>query len=61
MLASLMIFLGPILGSFLSDLVGIRGVFFITGGVHVVAMLLFWRFRVAAGDSPRDSAELAGT
>lgn len=52
MLASLMIFLGPIVGSFLADGVGIRGVFFITAGVHVVAMLLFWRFRIASEDAP---------
>ncbi|MCD6286069.1 MAG: MFS transporter [Anaerolineae bacterium] len=47
MLASLMIFLAPMLGSALADRIGIRGVFFITGGIHVVAMVLFWRFRVA--------------
>lgn len=48
MLASLMIFLSPMLGSALADRIGIRGVFYIAGGVHVVAMLLFWRFRIAA-------------
>jgi MFS family permease len=47
MLASLMIFLSPMLGSALADRIGIRGVFFIAAGVHVVAMLLFWRFRIA--------------
>ncbi len=46
--ASLMIFLAPMLGSALADRIGIRPVFFITGGIHVVAMVLFWRFRVAA-------------
>jgi MFS family permease len=56
MLASLMIFLGPITGSFLADYVGIRGVFFITGGVHIVAMGLFWRFRIAA-DMPEAAQE----
>jgi len=50
MLASLMIFLSPMLGSALADRIGIRGVFFIAGGVHVVAMVLFWRFRVAEGN-----------
>jgi len=47
MLASLMIFLSPMLGSALADRIGIRPVFFITGGIHVVATVLFWRFRVA--------------
>ncbi len=47
MLASLMIFLAPMLGSAMANRIGIRAVFFIAGGVHVVAMLLFWRFRVA--------------
>jgi MFS family permease len=45
--ASLMIFLAPMLGSALADWIGIRPVFFITGGIHVLAMVLFWRFRVA--------------
>jgi MFS family permease len=48
MLASLMIFLSPMLGSALADRIGIRPVFIITGGIHVLAMVLFWRFRVAA-------------
>mgnify|MGYP006290691247 CR=1 FL=1 len=54
MLASLMIFLGPILGSYLADCVGIRGVFFIAAGVHVISALLFWRFRVASDDPACD-------
>lgn len=53
MLASLMIFLGPILGSALADLLSIRGVFFIAAAVHVVAMFLFWRYRVAADEPAR--------
>ena len=51
MVASLMIFLGPMIGSALADLLGVRGVFFIAAGVHVVAMVFFWRYRVAA-DAP---------
>jgi MFS family permease len=51
MVASLTIFLGPMIGSGLADLIGIRGVFFTAVIVHVVAMLLFWRYRVAA-DAP---------
>jgi MFS family permease len=50
MLASLTIFLGPILGSALADRITIRGAFFVAAAVHIVAMLLFWRYRVAASD-----------
>ena len=55
MLASLMIFLSPMLGSALADRIGIRAVFFIAGGVHVVAMLLFWRFRIAEAEGNPES------
>jgi MFS family permease len=50
MLASLMIFLGPMIGSALADLLSVRGVFFIAAGVHVVAMVLFWRYRVGTDE-----------
>jgi MFS family permease len=53
MLASLTIFLGPILGSALADRITIRGAFFVAAAVHVVAMLLFWRYRVAAPEPTR--------
>jgi len=58
MLASLMIFLSPMLGSALADRIGIRGVFYIAGGVHVVAMLLFWRFRIAGEDEGNSESRL---
>jgi MFS family permease len=61
MLASLMIFLAPIAGSFLADCVGIRGVFFVTGGVHVVAMVLFWRFRIASGEGAESHANASSS
>jgi MFS family permease len=47
MLASLMMFLAPVVGSLLADWVGIPVVFFIAGGIHLLAALLFWWFRVA--------------
>jgi MFS family permease len=46
LLSSLTIFLAPMLGSLLADWVGIRPVFWIAGGIHIVSALLFWRFRV---------------
>jgi predicted MFS family arabinose efflux permease len=45
-----MIFLGPMIGSALADLLSVRGVFFIAAGVHVVAMVLFWRYRVGTDE-----------
>ena len=48
MLASSMMFAAPILGTLLAGWVDLRGVFFITGGIHLVAVLGFWLFRVAA-------------
>ena len=47
MLASLMIFAAPMLGTLLSSWIGIRGVFFVAGGIHLVAAALFSIFRVA--------------
>ena len=46
--AHLAIFLGPIAGSLLADWLGIRAVFFIAGGIHLLAALLFQLFHVAA-------------
>ncbi len=48
MIASLIMFLGPILGTLLAGWVDIRGVFFIAGAIHLVAVVCFWLFRVAA-------------
>lgn len=39
--------LAPLLGSMLADRLDIRLVFWLAGGVHLVAALLFWLFRVA--------------
>jgi hypothetical protein len=51
MLASGAIFAAPLLGSALADLTSVRGVFYLAGGIHVVAMVLFWVLRVAADDN----------
>jgi MFS family permease len=45
--ASLAIFIAPIIGSVMAEWMDIRLVFFLSGGLHLVAMLLFWRFRIA--------------
>ena len=47
MLASLIMFLAPVVGSLLADWMGITTIFFIAGGLHLLAALLLWRFRVA--------------
>jgi MFS family permease len=52
MLASLVIFLAPMAGSLLVGWMDIRSVFFIAGGIHLVAALLFWRFRIGAEPKP---------
>lgn len=46
MLASLTIFIAPLVGNFLADWVGIPVVFFIAGGFHVLTAVLFWRFKI---------------
>lgn len=46
LLSSLTIFLAPMVGSVLAEWLGIRVAFWIAGGIHVLAALLFWRFRV---------------
>jgi MFS family permease len=45
--ANLMIFCAPMLGSLLDRWLGIRAVFFIAGGVHLLAVLLFRLLHVA--------------
>lgn len=47
LLSSLAIFIAPMIGSLLADWMDIRLVFFLAGGLHLVAALLFWRFKVA--------------
>lgn len=53
LLASLVIFLAPIVGSALADWIDIRGVFYLSGGIHVVAALLFWKLQVAVDSVDR--------
>jgi MFS family permease len=45
--SSMIIFLAPLIGSALADLMDIRSVFFVAGGIHVFAVLLFWKYKVA--------------
>lgn len=45
--AHLAMTLAPLLGSALAEWLDIRVVFWLAGGVHVVAALLFWLFRIA--------------
>jgi MFS family permease len=59
MLSSLIIFLGPLLGSFLADLFDIRGVFFVTGGIHILAFLLFWKYKIASENTKVSQANNA--
>ena len=46
-LASATVFVAPLIGSLLADHLSIRSVFFIAGGIHIVAALLFWKLRIA--------------
>ncbi|MBN1580525.1 MAG: MFS transporter [Anaerolineae bacterium] len=57
LLASLAIFIAPMIGSFLAEWMDIRLVFFLSGGLHLVAVLVFWRFRIATDcvDAPSSS------
>lgn len=50
MLASLAIFAAPLLGSFLAKQMGIRSVFFIAGGIHIISAAIFWVLRIAAAN-----------
>jgi MFS family permease len=45
-LSSLIIFLAPLLGSFLADLIGFRGVFFAAGAIHIIAVLMFSKYKI---------------
>ena len=55
-IASLTIFLAPLIGSFLADALSIRGVFFISGAIHIVAFFLFWKYKIAAEPPSPDQA-----
>lgn len=46
--------LAPMAGSFLADWLGIRTVFLIAGGMHLVSTVLFWVFRIADDRRSRD-------
>ena len=46
LLSSLAIFLAPLVGSLLAGWIDVRAVFYVAGAIHLVAALLFWRFRV---------------
>jgi MFS family permease len=46
--ANFLIFLAPMLGSLLDRWLDIRVVFWIAGGIHLLAALFFWLLRVAA-------------
>ncbi len=46
MLASLTIFVAPLVGGLLADWIGIPVMFFIAGGFHVLTAALFWRFKI---------------
>jgi MFS family permease len=48
MLSSLAMFAAPMVGTFLASWMDIRLVFFIAGGIHLIAAVLFWRYRIAA-------------
>ena len=48
--ANLAIFLAPMAGSRLTNWLDIRVVFFVAGGVHLLAALLFRLFQVAADE-----------
>jgi len=49
--ANLAVFLAPVAGSFLADWLNIRIVFFIAGGIHLLAALLFKLFHVAVDET----------
>jgi MFS family permease len=53
-LSSLIIFLAPLLGSFLADVMHIQNVFFAAGCIHILAVILFWKYKI--GVDKRESA-----
>lgn len=46
MLASLTLFLAPLVGNLLADGLSLPIVFFIAGGFHILSAVLFWRFKI---------------
>jgi len=46
MIASLTLFIAPLIGNYLADWVSLPVVFFIAGGFHVLSAVLFWRFKI---------------
>jgi MFS family permease len=46
--ANMLIFVAPMLGSLLDRWLDIRAVFWVAGGIHLLAALFFWLLRVAA-------------
>ncbi len=53
MLVSVAIFIAPLLGSALAGVASVKAVFYVAGGIHLIAALLFWTLRVA--DAPREA------
>ncbi len=51
LLANLTIFLAPLVGSLLADRWDFRTVFFIAGGIHLLAAGLFWKLRVTESEA----------
>ncbi|MDF1513200.1 MAG: MFS transporter [Anaerolineae bacterium] len=45
--SSFIIFAAPLLGSFLADIIDLRSVFFVTGCIHILAVLFFWKYKTA--------------
>ena len=58
-LSSLIIFLAPLLGSLLSDFIEIRGVLFVAGGIHIAAVLLFRKYKIASDPDSKTSQDPA--
>ena len=53
--AQVALFLAPVTGSLLAEWLGIRTVFFVASGIHMLAVVLFWLFPVV-GDEERATA-----
>jgi acetylornithine deacetylase/succinyl-diaminopimelate desuccinylase-like protein/MFS family permease len=56
MLASLAIFVSPLLGTLVANTFELQTVFYVAGAIHLIAAVLFWRLRIAA-DEPDPSVE----
>jgi MFS family permease len=50
MLASLALFVAPLIGTLLANTVDLRAVFYVAGAIHIVAAVLFWRLRIASDE-----------